>query len=877
MKKKTKSSIFILILFIAICLNNVSSQSKFLKKNADETDYKLWSTTISKEISESGKWYSYKVSYENGIDTLYLKAIQKSSLYSFPGSKRNRFLREKWFCNLSSENELSVLSLITGKKEVIRNTIDFIFCREFESLFIITSENNEQRIIIKSLNKSETRTIDNISAFAFNEKKNKLIYSTINSNICSVFVLDMNVLKSELIIQSDQDYYSNFVWNQEALSAIFMSKEQTGNSESGALQKLMYYNTCAKKLHTFLPEDYSVANCSTSSAPPYISELVLSQDGSSVFFKIKNNEDEVNSKEKIIVQVWNASDKYLPTVKKNKDGSVKKPKTAVWYPESNEYKILTDTVYSEIMLAYKQQYAVLWNPAADEPQPRLNPSRDYKCVNLKNGKEIVFLKDFKYAPGKISVSPEGKYIAYFKNNHWWVYDIDKNAHTNLTQALRESFSFEDFDYTSDEIAYGNPGWTSGDKSILLYDKFDIWEVSPDALKARKITNGRQQNTTFRIVNSLDKKIQPSNFDGISASAIDLNETVLLQSKNEKENGFWWYENNSITIPAAISVNKISSPLMSKDNQTLIYKEENFDLSPQMMLIQKDKKIPLLIYQSNPHCRYFNQGKSKIIKFRSSRGHILNAAVFFPSDYNAEKSYPMIVHVYSRQAEKALEYVNPSLYSPAGFNVSHYTNNGYFVLFPDIIYESGNPGKSAADCVVSATKKILDELPLDPKRIGLIGHSFGGYEADFIITQTDMFSAAVAGAAITDLISSYLSLSWPFARPNFFHYESGQIRMGESIFKNYLGYISNSPIYYAEKVKTPLLSWTGEADTQVQYYQTIEFYLALRRLGKKHTMLIYPEQGHVLTSKEQQKHLTQSIKKWFDNYLEPKSSEIKYVE
>jgi dipeptidyl aminopeptidase/acylaminoacyl peptidase len=298
--------------------------------------------------------------------------------------------------------------------------------------------------------------------------------------------------------------------------------------------------------------------------------------------------------------------------------------------------------------------------------------------------------------------------------------------------------------------------------------------------------------------------------------------------------------------------------------TIAYVEQDFDMPPAIMISSGAHTTKA--FQSNPHHYNYPWGKSELITYRNSKGRQLNAALYYPAGYNPEFKYPMVVSIYDRRANLVHNYASPSMENSDGFNAANLTSSGYFVLMPDIAYEIGSPGYSATDCVVSLVKEVLAKGQVDPARIGLIGHSYGGYETDFIITQTDIFAAAVAGAAITDLQSSYLYASWNYKKPNFWHYEYNQLRMGGSIFNNYLGFISNSPTYHAEKVKTPLLSWTGQNDMQVHYYQSIEFYLALRRLGKEHIMLIYPGQGHALADHTAQVDLTEKIEAWFGYHL-----------
>jgi dipeptidyl aminopeptidase/acylaminoacyl peptidase len=857
-----KTMLHIIIFFLSF---SVRSQSLNAKRNALPSDYKRWSQVASKGLSETGIWYVYNISYDDGSDTLIVKNLERPISYIYPKSRKCSFLHEKWFCSLNNVDELSITDLVSGKKEVISNALDYEITADNKLLIVVLkTESNNKTFLIRSVEKSKFYKIQNAIGYAYNSIGNKLIYSSTFEGSCRVFILNTDKHTTELVSESSNNTFYNFIWHQNGASAIFLSKEISQNHNLPENQKILYYKLNTKKVYTFQPEECSGSNSSSTPAPA-ISELVLSQDGQSVFFKMKNQKKDITLNQKSIVQVWNAADKNLPPTSNGKKDNYR-PKAAMWNPEKQLFRILTDSLYSEIMLNYGHKFAILWNPSINEPQPNLYALRNYKSVNLATGEEVIFLRNFSYGVDKIILSPSGKYVTYFKNGDWWLYNIKEDFNRNLTSNLQHSFSNEENDYAGEPPAYGHPGWTPDDQSLLLYDKYDIWEISAHDFKPKRITYGREINTQYRIIQSLDKKRQLANFDGTTSLIIDKSKDILLQSKSKTENGLHWLTAKNKLIAIVTSKSKISAPIISQNGRTIAYREENFDLPPRIIRKQKNHEALSLIYQSNSHTKHFNQGRSEVLDYRSSKGKLIQAAIFFPSDYTPSKNYPMIVHIYSRQSEKALEYVNPSLYSSTGFNISNYTNNGYFVLLPDIIYESGNPGKSATDCVVSATKKALEFFPIDPNALGIIGHSFGGYEVDFIITQTDLFSAAVAGAAITDLVSSYLYFSENYSRPNFFQYESSQLRMGESIFKNFQGYISNSPVYYADKVNTPLLSWAGAKDAQVHHYQTIEFFLALRRLGKKHTMLLYPEQGHTLTNKEQQYHLSNQIMEWFNKYL-----------
>lgn len=858
--------LFVLIFELVTC--SASGQGLIKKKDITDADYKLWSTMETKGISENGQWYTYSLSYEQGEDTLFVKSTNGKKKYAFSDTQLGTFFKEKWFCSRNNQNVLSLLNLASGKIESTINTDNYLFASDEKNLIIFQSTANGKKIIIKTLDSADSYQIENVRDYAYNQKSNQLIYSADAPSGCRVSILNINTKFSGLnVIENDNYNYTNFVWQKNAGSVAFIRSKRLKNTDpSEQIKEIVYYKIDSRKITIFQPDSISDFDKKYIIKSESLSDQTISEDGKRVFFKIRIINEKQGKITKKIVQVWNADDRYLEPAEREKDGSIKMLKTAVWEPEKKDFRILTDTVFSKIMLADSEKFAVLWNPAANEPQPYLHPARDYKTINLDTGLQQLFLKDFNYRVNKIFLSPAGKYVAYFKNNHWWVYNIQKNIHTNLTANLDESFSVEDLDRGEGPLPYGNPGWTPDDQSILLYDKYDIWEITAENLKAEKLTHGKQEKATYRIKPVSIEQNKKNNFDAVSSGIIDLSKSIIVESKNENTTGLWWYTKNNRLLPIVVSENKISDPLMASGNESVIYREESFETPPRLVLRDIKEKKARMLYQNNAHFKLFNSGTSSVIHYRNMNGNSIKAALFYPANYSAEKLYPMVVHVYEKQSETLHNYINPSLYNGSGFNISHYTNNGYFVLLPDIVYEFGNPGNSAVDCVVSATKKALEIVPVDSKRIGLIGHSFGGYETDYIITQTDIFSAAVAGAAVTDLISGYLYMSWNFNRPNFFQYEYGQFRMDSSIFKNFLGYLANSPVYYADRVKTPLLSWAGEEDRHVHYYQTIEFYLALRRLGKKHVMLLYPEQQHSLTNKEQQKHLTEYVMQWFDHYL-----------
>ena len=331
-----------------------------------------------------------------------------------------------------------------------------------------------------------------------------------------------------------------------------------------------------------------------------------------------------------------------------------------------------------------------------------------------------------------------------------------------------------------------------------------------------------------------------------------------------ENGWWWWTNSkglTRIITKEKKMDYLSKPARGKP---LLFREEDFNLSPRLVLLHPSGREEIL-YQTNPQQQNYHWGNSTVFRYKTIDGRDLSAALLFPANYDSTKKYPMVVEIYERRSSEAHDYIEPSLSTDKSnylINPTVYTSEGYFVLFPDITYRVNEPGISATRCVTAAVQTAIDKYGVDKSRIGLTGHSFGGYETSFIISQTDMFATAIASAGITDLPDFYLGIS-SFGT-NFTRVEEDQFRMQVPFYSE--AFSRNSPMHNIDKIKTPLLLCTGDEDSNVDWTQSRRLQTALWRLGKKSTMLVYPGENHVLVKEENQKDLAKRMKEWFDYYL-----------
>ncbi|MNK86512.1 Prolyl oligopeptidase family protein [compost metagenome] len=405
------------------------------------------------------------------------------------------------------------------------------------------------------------------------------------------------------------------------------------------------------------------------------------------------------------------------------------------------------------------------------------------------------------------------------------------------------------------------GWTK-DGQIILYDQHDLWVVSVDGKTSNRITNGKETEKTYRV-KLFDIELVTGNTQLLKYN-VDLPQGFLMTVENKEtgDSGLSYWNSKTGVKELVWGSKKITLVSKAENKNIYLYMDQSFTCPPRLMHYDGNTRE---IVQTNKQQQHYYWGKSEsteyIINNKKTKG-----VLFYPANYKKGTKYPMVVNIYDRQFSKLNEYVNPSLLSADGFNVTTFTLHDYFVLCPEIVYEFGNLSRSVTNSVLTAVDTILNKGEVMPDKIGLIGHSFGGYETDLIITQTDRFAAAVTGAAVTDLVSTYLYVGPLFRRPDFFRTENHQFRIGKSLYEDMPSYLNNSPVLLAEKVTTPLLAWTGKEDRHVNSLQSMEFYLALRRLNKEHILIVYPGEDHQIDNQKNAIDLNLRILKWLGHYL-----------
>ena len=611
-----------------------------------------------------------------------------------------------------------------------------------------------------------------------------------------------------------------------------------------------------------LPADWRVGEHRT----PWFSE-----DGSRLYFGTtprpapEPDDDTLPPEdEQVKVDVWSWTDDYLqPMQLVQREDEEKRTYLAVRHRRDGRVVQLAGERHTELETAAKGDADVALAesnvPYRKELSWEYPRSHDYYVVDVRTGKARPALEGHL---GSAQLSPAGKYV------YWW--DREQRAWfakptrgggdaVNLTGGLRVAFDDEDNDRPMTPDAYGDAGWTDNDDGLIVYDRYDLWRLDPRGKKTPvNLTDGvgRADNRRFRVVDlDPDQDFLPKD--------------LLLRAFDYGTRSWGFYEGRSdeAAPPERLlfDAKLFGEPKKADDAEVYLLTRESFEEFPDLWWTDDTFSALHRVSEANPQQAEYRWGTAELVSWDSVNGERLEGILYKPEDFDPEQKYPLLVYFYERLSERLHAHHAPEA-NRASINASFYVSRGYCVFMPDIPYRLGYPGESALHAVVPGVLSLLEQGFVDRDRIGLQGHSWGGYQTAYIITQTPMFAAAEAGAPVSNMISAYGGIRWETGMSRMFQYERTQSRIGEPLWDAPLHYIENSPIFFADKVETPLLMLHNDADGAVPWYQGIELFTALRRLDKPVWLLNYNGEAHGLTKTHNKIDWAQRMQQFFDHYL-----------
>lgn len=492
-----------------------------------------------------------------------------------------------------------------------------------------------------------------------------------------------------------------------------------------------------------------------------------------------------------------------------------------------------------------------WDYTADE---------DLYIVNVNTGERRFVAK----APLELSsLSPEDKYVIWFKDRNYYVYDIATGNTVCVSEKIEYPLWEEEQDTPMARQPYGLMAWTAGDDAVLVYDKHDIWSIDPTGKNAPvNLTKGegRKLNYRYRRI-----KTDPEQINLAQGEEVLLN----LFDYTTKENGLATMKIGAPATPIVRTLEKYKFTQLkkAKDANVFTFCKSNFNTTPEVYIARNyDFKNAKVVTDANPQRKDYSWGDAQLVKWYAFNGQPTEGVLYTPEDLDPNKKYPMLVVFYETNSEELYTHytMEPSW---SWVNYPFYVSRGYVVFVPDVHYTPGVPGEGAYNCIVSGVEYLLEKYPfIDKDKIGIDGQSWGGYQTAYLITRTNMFACAGSGAPVSNMTSAFGGIRWGTGDSRQAQYEMGQSRIGRNLWEAPELYIANSPLFKADRVNTPLLIMHNDEDGAVPWYQGIEYFMALRRLGKPVWMLQYNGEAHNIRARKNRKDITHRLQEFFDYYL-----------
>ena len=715
---------------------------------------------------------------------------------------------------------------------------------------------------IYNANSNNSYTHENVTDFVLAERKNVAFFiQQKNDSIdsCFVFRYDGKSNQARLIFSSTgqaKALASDAVGDQVG----FLFTADTAKNKVYSLAFWQIDSGAAIVIDdksNRLPEKYSVSE---------FGKLVFSDDQTALFLGIapkpvNETKDTLTDDEKVSVDIWNWQDDLLQTQQlKELDREKKRTFTSVYYPDSDLFVQLATEEVPEVRVDLKNNPEWLM-ARSSKPYDYLTSweqtrYQDVYRVNRKTGEMQLLLEK---ANSFETLRNDGNFLLFYdrSDSSWCSLQCDSKKIIKLTNNEQFVFYNIESDIPDEAGPYGFAGWTE-DGFAVVYSQYDLWLLDPGGKTPATQLTHQPKTPRFRyrhIQLDRDEKFLPSHLYLSVFDELNKQSGFALLDVKKRQNTHLLMDDF-----------QFSSLTKAKDAQVYLYEKESFTTFPDWIETNEDFKKQIKITNANPQQSDYCWGSVQLVNWQIASGKKLDGLMYLPAHYDSLKSVPMLVYFYERYSDQLHRYYQPKP-SRSVINFSEYTSRGYAVFVPDIVYRTGLPGQSAYEAVMSGVDAMLKKFPkIDSSRMGLQGQSWGGYQTAWLVTRTNRFKAAMAGAPVSNMTSAYGGIRWESGMSRAFQYEDGQSRIGVDLWSNLDAYIENSPLFAANKVETPLLIMHNDADGAVPWYQGIEYFSALRRLRKPVWMLVYNNAPHNLRRLADMKDLTQRMQQFFDYYL-----------
>lgn len=844
--------------FVA-CLGSLSPAfAQNASKSLTVDDLVTWQRITDREISDNGKWVACKMEPWEGDATVYLYAAQGQETATFSPADKFAFSASSGYLVVtqtpgkSTVDSLKVLKTkedkmpmntlviysVAGKKETIDSLKTFKLADEADWIAYQRGR-KDSTLYVRSLDGSKTFQFPTVTDFQFAKKSGMLYYTSAAEGEAGIFTLNPEK-GSPALIKEEKGVFKQTTFDEKGERLAFLYCADKDSSYKALSLWLSEHNAPAKEIATrgnkAFPAEWVINENGM---------LQFSKSASRLFFgtspEPRQKDTTQLAENRPNVQVWSWDEPVQYTVQNyNKEKDLKKSYQAVYNLGNGSIFQLANEELPNIQLGNEGDAALALlstsRPYSLSSMWEARTRSDYYTVSLDNGeRKQIAQADY----GRFRLSPQGKYAYWYgeTDSCWYTIALAEGKRYRLTTP--ESFPAwdEENDVPNHPYAHGAAGWTANDQNLLIYDRYDIWKFDPTAATSpiNLTVNGRKEKLSYRL-EQLDKE----------ARFIDLGKPQLLKGFNETTKGYGFY-NARLSAPAAPKTLLAGNYMLrsinkAKNTDDVIYTMETFQQYPDIHYSTLAFKKSVQLTHGDKQQEGFIWGTAELVSWISLDGRPLEGVVYKPANFDPNKKYPMMVNFYERNSETLYNYRMPEPHRST-IDYHLYNSNEYVIFNPDIRYVDGYPGESCYNCLMPGITMMIAKGYINEKGIGAQGHSWGGYQVAYLATRTNLFSAIESGAPVVNMFSAYGGIRWGSGMARSFQYEHTQSRLGATPWSSPLRYLENSPLFTMDKVQTPILIMHNDADGHVPWYQGIEYFVAMKRLGKPCWLLNYTGEPH----------------------------------